>query len=384
MRTLELFSGAGGLALGLEQSGFECIGLLEKDKNACATLRNNFKSEVFEGDIAKFEFKSFDRKIELVAGGPPCQPFSIGGKARGKNDKRDMFPEGLRAIHELQPKAFIFENVKGLLRASFASYFEYIILRLSYPFEKIKENEDWLGHLSRLEKMKSSGAQFSDEYQVLFRCLNAANYGVPQKRERVFIVGLRRDLGINWSFPEPTHSSESLLYSKFVTKEYWDRKDVTPNKADQKTLNDGLIEDRLNKKFGLLKPNTLPWKTVRETLSDLPQPLENGSLEHSGHVLKKGARSYPGHTGSPLDEPSKALKAGVHGVPGGENTLRLHDGSVRYFTVREAARIQTFPDEFQLSGAWSESMRQLGNAAPVKLVSELGSSVKKALELGLS
>lgn len=96
----------------------------------------------------------------------------------------------------------------------------------------------------------------------------------------------------------------------------------------------------------------------------LPEPMEQGCEEYREHVLKKGAKSYPGHTGSPLDEPSKVLKAGVHGVPGGETTLRHNDGSVRYFTVREAARIQTFPDNFEFSGAWSENMRQLGNAVP--------------------
>ena len=223
--------------------------------------------------------------------------------------------------------------------------------------------------------MKSSGEKHSGVYQVLFRCLNAADYGVPQKRERVFIVGFKGDLGIEWSFPNHTHSMDSLLFSKFVSKEYWDINNVLPSSEDQETISNGIIEAKLREKYGFFEPTALPWRTVREALKELPEPTEEDCIGLSGHILKRGARSYPGHTGSPLDEPSKVLKAGVHGVPGGENTVRLADGSIRYFTVREAARIQTFPDSYQFSGAWSENMRQLGNAVPVELASTLGKSV---------
>ncbi len=380
MKTIELFSGAGGLALGLEKSGYLCLGLLEKDKSACDTLRKNFSAEVFESDIQHFSYKKFANQVDLVAGGPPCQPFSLGGKAKGNADRRDMFPEATRAITELKPKAFIFENVKGLLRDSFSTYLEYIILRLSYPFESIKDDETWINHLSRLEKIKSSAIKVSDEYQVLFRCLNAADYGVPQKRERVFIVGFRKDLGVEWSFPDPTHSADSLAFSKFVTEEYWQTTDASPSDQDYAKIKDGTLKKSLINKFGLFEPHNLPWQTVRQALNGLPEPSEQGSEEYKEHVLRKGAKSYPGHTGSPLDEPSKALKAGVHGVPGGENTLRRNDGTVRYFTVREAARIQTFPDNFEFSGAWSENMRQLGNAVPVNLGQSIGLSVSEVLK----
>ena len=379
METIELFSGAGGLALGLEKSGYKCLSLLERDKHACSTLRKNFTSSVFEGDISDFSYKAITNQVALVAGGPPCQPFSLGGKGKGNSDKRDMFPEATRAIAELNPKAFIFENVKGLLRESFATYFEYVILRLSYPYEHIKQEETWIEHLARLEKLKSSATSVGNQYQVLFRCLNAANFGIPQKRERVFIVGFRKDLGIKWSFPEPTHSAESLAYSKFVTEDYWQIVNASPDANDYAKIKDGLVKERLVKKYGLFEPQRLPWQTVRQALSDLPEPTELGCNKHKGHILRVGARSYPGHTGSPLDEPSKALKAGVHGVPGGENTLRKHDGTVRYFTVREAARIQTFPDYYEFSGAWSENMRQLGNAVPVDLGKTIGLSVSQVL-----
>jgi len=119
----------------------------------------------------------------------------------------------------------------------------------------------------------------------------------------------------------------------------------------------------------------LPWQTVRDAISDLPDPEQHPTLLYQAHKFQPGARSYPGHTGSPLDEPAKALKAGDHGVPGGENMLRRVDGSIRYFTVRECARIQTFPDEFIFEGSWGEIMRQLGNAVPVRLAHHVADAV---------
>jgi DNA (cytosine-5)-methyltransferase 1 len=129
------------------------------------------------------------------------------------------------------------------------------------------------------------------------------------------------------------------------------------------------------------KPTTLPWRTVRDTLADLPDPERDPrrAAEICNHQFQPGARTYPGHTGSPLDEPAKTLKAGVHGVPGGENMLSRPDGSVRYFSIRESARLQTFPDEYLFQGSWSETMRQLGNAVPVKLAHHVGSTVMEQL-----
>jgi DNA (cytosine-5)-methyltransferase 1 len=119
---------------------------------------------------------------------------------------------------------------------------------------------------------------------------------------------------------------------------------------------------------------------VRDAIGDLPDPRRFQDSNIPNHVLNPGARSYVGHTGSPLDEPAKTLKAGVHGVPGGENMLARPDGSVRYFTVREAARLQTFPDDFVFRGSWSENMRQLGNAVPVTLAETIARSVARTLE----
>jgi DNA (cytosine-5)-methyltransferase 1 len=116
-------------------------------------------------------------------------------------------------------------------------------------------------------------------------------------------------------------------------------------------------------------------------LRDLPDPRQPHTIQ--GHVFQPGAKSYPGHTGSPIDEPSKALKAGDHGVPGGENMLRHPNGQVRYYTVREAARIQTFPDDWILQGPWTEAMRQIGNAVPVELARVVAASVHKYLQRAL-
>ena len=144
-----------------------------------------------------------------------------------------------------------------------------------------------------------------------------------------------------------------------------------------------MIGARLIARSGKLRerPALLPWQTVRDAISNLPDPQTEvrASQKLINHLYQPGARTYKGHTGSPMDEPAKTLKAGVHGVPGGENMLCRPDGSVRYFTVRESARLQTFPDDYAFHGAWSEAMRQLGNAVPVALARIIGESIKNVL-----
>ncbi len=380
MKSVELFAGGGGLAIGLDQAGFEPQVIVELNKDACNTLRQNYLTDgehlLYEGDIKRFDYRQVEKTVALVSGGPPCQPFSLGGSHKAHNDDRDMFPEAVRAIRELQPKAFIFENVKGLLRKTFAEYFEYIILQLQYPSMAKYEGEDWEHHLSRLEQHHTSLHEPELEYKVVYRLLNSADYGVPQKRERVFIVGFRADVDARWSFPEPTHSDEALFWDKWISGNYWKRHGIPQPTLDDKTLRKVA---RLEKKYGMFAPEALPWVTVRDALSDIPEPQSNRDHSFQNHEFKDGARSYPGHTGSYIDEPSKTLKAGAHGVPGGENMIRYEDDSIRYFTVRESARIQTFPDSYVLEGAWGEAMRQLGNAVPVELARKVGASVYEAL-----
>lgn len=379
LQSIELFAGAGGLGMGFSNSGVHHQAVVEWSKHACETLRTNKRcgvapiaqwADVTEGDVRDFSFESFNG-LDLVTGGPPCQPFSMGGKHRGFLDERDMFPQAVRAIREVKPRAFVFENVKGLTRASFYNYFNYIQLQLEYPSMAAKQGEEWLIHLSRLEQHKTNGGK--SEYHVVARLVNAANYGVPQKRERVFFVGFREDVHRAWAFPEQTHSTDALFRDQWVTGEYWERHKVAKKNRPE-------FPSKSSKKIDFLKscdPSVLglPWKTVRDAISDLPDPEASPTLLVQAHRFQPGARSYPGHTGSPLDEPAKALKAGDHGVPGGENMLRRPDGSIRYFTVRECARIQTFPDDFIFDGSWGEVMRQLGNAVPVQLAQTVAGRV---------
>lgn len=378
MKSLELFSGAGGLAQGLEFAGFQHTALVEWNKDACNSLRSNFKNtEVIEGDIRDFDFKQF-KGVDLISGGPPCQPFSMGGKALGNSDGRDMFPYAINGIRELAPRAFMFENVKGLLRQSFSSYFNYIILQLTYPELTISFHETWQKHLGRLEKIHTSGDYKGLKYNVVYRLVNAANYGVPQKRERVIIVGVKDSLNIEWSFPKETHSFDSLVWSKFVTKDYWEKLEVC--QKDREEINPQLKKkvDKLKARYGMFLPDADPWVTVREAIFDLPDPTKNFK-GFEDHLFRGGARSYPGHTGSSFDEPAKTVKAGDHGVPGGENMIRFANGDVRYFTIREAKRIQTFPDSYRVLGSWTEGMRQLGNAVPVSLGHSIGKQLYKSL-----
>ncbi len=385
MNNLELFAGAGGLAMGMTRAGFVHDAVVEWDADACQTIRENRDHysghgedfALFEGDARSYNYDAHAGLIDVVSGGPPCQPFSMGGKHRGDTDIRDMFPVAIESIRRVSPKAFIFENVKGLLRESFASYFEYITLQLAYPGLARKKSETQEDHLARLQQTKAS-SKSKPTYKVWVRMLNAADYGVPQKRERVFIVGIRSDLGIEYSFPAPTHSEDELLIAKYVTGTYWERHRIP--KA-QRPSPPQRLQSRISK---LAAGNTSEalgrWQTVRDAIADLPDPQSKAAAKFHNHVFNGGARTYPGHTGSPLDEPAKTLKAGVHGVPGGENIIAYPDGSVRYFTVREAARIQTFPDTYRFHGSWSETMRQLGNAVPVRLAEVVSKSVADALD----
>lgn len=385
----------------------------------------------------------FDSSLDLLAGGPPCQPFSTAGKARGKSDVRDMFPEAIRAVKELKPKAFIFENVMGLLRPAFKEYFEYLILQLSFPsisvhgFTSEQQHYVYLKQLSEAiscdlentsfdhddalkqehesystlrddnaaqdrnnddanaakhrdadskHRSASSAAKSSHpcEYHVSYYVLNAADYGVAQIRHRVFIVGWRSDLKVNWSCPKPTHADPTKV-----------------SKSNSLNINLNLDPDLALE----------PWSTVFDAIGDLPRPIgspqedsltahaslipserpvtnksSNTHHNHSpitNHVFKDGAKVYPGHTGSTLNAPSKTIKAGVHGVPGGENMITFKDGSCRYYTVREAARIQSFPDEYVFNTSWTQSMKQIGNAVPVQLAYILGKSIYEALSKAL-
>jgi len=386
MNGLELFAGAGGLGMGVSKAGFVPVQIIEWDRWCCDTINENrargvhpvehWPEPTFD-DVRNVDFERLEGNVELITGGPPCQPFSLGGKHRAYDDERDMWSEAVRAVREVKPKAFIFENVKGLTRQSFATYFSYIQLQLQHPGIVRRKDEDWVHHLSRLEKVHTgSGDKYGLRYRVVPRTINAANFGIPQRRERVVFVGFREDLEIKWSFPDETHSLDALLWTQCRTSKYWERHGV--EKRARK------VSPRLLERAQRLKekPARKPWLTVRDAISDLPDPELEPQFagEFIDHRYQPGARSYAGHVGSPLDEPAKTLKAGVHGVPGGENMLLRPNGSIRYFTVRESARLQTFPDQFIFHGAWGETMRQLGNAVPVGLAEVIAKDVRKHLD----
>ena len=384
MRVIEVFAGAGGLGLGVSIAGFSPARIVEWDRWCCDTIRENRRRrtplvakwpEPLECDVRDVDFSDYAEKIDLVTGGPPCQPFSLGGKHRAHNDVRDMWSEAVRVVRETWPRAFIFENVKGLTRAGFATYLAYIVHQLTFPELVRHEDESWEDHLGRLER-HLTGRRRGDlalSYRVVYRVLNAADYGIPQRRERIVFVGFRSDLGINWSFPEETHSLDALLWDQ-TRGDYWERHEA-PKRSRE-------IAPRFaSRARELERPTRSPWRTVRDAIGDLPDPEHDPrkAAAIANHRFQPGARAYPGHTGSPLDEPAKTLKAGVHGVPGGENMFSRPDGSLRYFTVRESARLQTFPDDFVFHGSWSETMRQLGNAVPVELAAAIAHSVRAHL-----
>lgn len=383
MNSLELFAGAGGLSLGLEEAGWNSKLLIEKDKHACNTLRYNKDKRyhlakdwnIAECDVREVNYKNVQDRIDLVAGGPPCQPFSLGGAHKGENDARDMFPEAIRAVRDLHPKYFLFENVKGLLRKSFDDYFQYIILRLKYPFKVQCEYETWQNHSIRLQQFDKTRNSSSNKYfyRVSYELIDAADYGIPQHRHRIIIIGVREDQDWKFEFPKRTHFYDKLIYSKYISKNYWSNLKI-PEIDDEKHYKN--IATQI-KRLGLTSPfifSDLHYKTVYEAIRSLPFPTDFNK-NYPNHVLKLGAKPYPGHTGSLLHFPSKAIKAGRHGVPGGENMIAYPDGTYRYYSTREAARIQTFPDDYVFTGSWTESMRQIGNAVPVQLGFLLGKTL---------
>ena len=331
LSSVELFTGAGGLALGTELAGFRHDTVVERNRYCCDTIRENQSRgyaalqgwRLYPGDVRDFDYSSIAGDVDLLAGGPPCQPFSIGGKHRAFEDDRDMFPQVVRAVRELKPRAILVENVKGLTRKAFANYFSYIMLQLSHPEISKRREESWSDHRDRLEKYHTKGSWSGLEYNVVPRLLNAANFGVAQKRERVFFVGFRMDLGVAWTFPEETHDQDSLLVEQWISGEYWERHKVAKTHRP-------VMPERVAPRVRLLRsegPGDLfgfgkqPWRTVRDAISDLPDPETGDCSLVWNHTHNAGARSYAGHTGSPLDEASKTLKAGDHGVPGGEIVL---------------------------------------------------------------
>ena len=333
-KCIELFAGAGGLALGLEKAGFEEIGLVEIDKTACDTLRLNRPNwNVIEEDIVKFSqkdlLKEFNLKVgelDLLSGGYPCQSFSYAGKKLGLEDVRGtMFFYYAEFLRQLQPKMFLAENVKGLTTHDGGRTIQTMV-----------------------DVFQDLG------YTVEWKVLNAWNYGVAEKRQRVVIIGTRNDLkeNVKFKYPEP-HDYKPVL------------RDVLQNVPESVGAK---YPEKKKKVFDLVPPGGY-WR-------DLPDDVARDYMKSC--YFMGGGRTGIARRIS-WDEPSLTLTCS----PMMKQTDRCHPDESRPFTTREYARIQSFPDEWKFSGKMNDIYKQIGNAVPVELAKEVGLSIMNALNKGV-
>jgi DNA (cytosine-5)-methyltransferase 1 len=373
---LELFAGAGGMAVGLHMAGFRHLALLEKDSSAVSTLKVNAASgtgvrpelEIGCVDVHQFRYEAVASEVDLLAAGAPCQPFSLAGNHLGDEDERNLFPEVFRAQRALVPRALLLENVWGLARPGFRPYLEYLLLRLARPLSEPRRGESWRQHKQRLLAKGRAGGELT--YDVNIAAIECANFGVPQRRNRLFVVAFRTDLEVGWEWPEANHDEYELLLAKVATGTYWREHGVPPRYGG-----------RVGQESKLVPTGRKRWRTVRDVLRGLPVPDRPDAREkhHPNHYRIDGCREYRGHTGSEMDQPAKTLKAGVHGVPGGEDMVRFSNGMLRYFSLHESALLQTFPPEYVFIGTRSAAIRQIGNAAPVEVVHRVGRLIQQKL-----
>lgn len=326
---IELFSGGGGMALGLESAGLDCMLLNDCDRDACQTLKKNRpRWNVIHGDVAEIDFKAYKGKVDVVAGGFPCQAFSYAGKKLGFKDARGtLFYEFARAVHEIQPLICIGENVRGLLNHENGKTLE--------------------GMISVLDELG---------YDVLPpQILKAIFHRVPQKRERLLIVGLRRGKKLNYEYPQPC--SETFSLKDALKKGPLFNKDVP--------LSPGQNYSTRKKEIMKHVPPGGYWR-------DLPIALQKEYMQKSFYL-------GGGKTGMARrmhwDEPCLTLTCN----PAQKQTERCHPEETRPLTVREYARVQTFPDDWEFMGSLSSQYKQIGNAVPVNLAIEIGRSIIECL-----
>ncbi len=328
-KVLELFAGAGGLAVGMEKAGLKCVALNEIDKHACETLRKNRPNwNVLEGDINNFNFSEYHNQVDVVTGGFPCQAFSYAGKRLGLEDARGtLFYEFARAVKEVNPPICIGENVKGLL---------------SHDNGKTLQ-----GMISILDEIG---------YNVVpVQVLKAINYKVPQKRERLILVGIRKDITAKYEYPKP--------YKKIYNLE---------DALKKGELFDTNVPKSLGAKYPESKKVVLDLVPPKGYWRDLPIDIQKDFMGASFY-LGGGKTGMARRIG--WDEPCLTLTCS----PAQKQTERCHPDETRPFTVREYARIQTFPDEWEFSGPMAQQYKQIGNAVPVNLGREVGYSIVKFL-----
>ena len=310
-----------------------------KTRNARSRTCDSGRSSNTTAHTRDLDFRELNG-VDLLSGGPPCQPFSIGGLHLGPRDQRNMWPEAIRAVAEIRPTAFILENVRGLFRPAFEVYLEYITLQLTYPDLKLRIDEAWRHHLARLRQYAKGRGGKNAAYRVLSRAINAADYGAPQKRHRAISSSAWHPNSaiIGASQRQRIRREGHLRWLKHVERNYWTRHGARricePASKSRGTGTQARSQVRRKKpRSGLGRPC---WTRFQISSADEKEKI-------AGHWQHPGARAYDNHTGSCLDEPAKALKAGDHGVPGSENMLAGRQGDVRYFTIREMARLQGLP-----------------------------------------
>lgn len=306
LTSLELCAGAGGQALGLEQAGFEHLALFENDKHACETLRLNRPHwNVVEHDLFDaYDFAQF-KGVDLLAGGLPCPPFSKAGKQLGQKDSRNLFTRGVEISKIVQPNAIMFENVRGMLDKAFDEYRSWIELQL-----------------------RRQG------YRVSWQLLNASDFGVPQLRPRVVMIGIKQayadDLSLEFEPQKPKTVGESLR--DLMAKNGWSGADI--------------------------------WA---EGASRIAPTLVGGSKRHGGPDLG----------------PTRARQAwaelGVEGRTIADDSPAPDHCGMPRLTVRMAARIQGFPDDWKISGRKTAAYRQVGNAFPPPVAKTVGLNIARAL-----
>ncbi|MEQ2405493.1 DNA (cytosine-5-)-methyltransferase [Enterobacter intestinihominis] len=329
---LELFAGAGGMALGLEKAGLKSVLLNEIDSHACKTLRKNRPEwNVVEGDVSKVDFTPYRNTVDVLAGGFPCQAFSYAGKKLGFEDTRGtLFFEFARAVKEINPKVLLAENVRGLLN-----------------------HDDG----RTLDTIKSI---ITDLGYTLFepRVLKAIFYKVPQKRERLIIVAVRNDLanGIDYEWPSS--------YNKILTLK------AALKKGE---LYDSDVPESEGQKYPKRKAEILSMVPPGGYWRDLPEDIQKEYMLKSFYL--GGGKTGMARRLS-WDEPSLTLTC----APAQKQTERCHPEETRPLTVREYARIQTFPDDWVFEGPMSAKYKQIGNAVPVNLSFAVGKSVVHLLE----
>ena len=331
LNTIELFAGAGGLALGVEKAGFNTLGCIEFDKDACATLRKNRPDwRVIEADIADISSQNLEElislqkgELDLLSGGAPCQAFSYAGKKLGLEDARGtLFYHYAVFLQKLQPKMFLFENVRGLLSHDKGKTYKTIT-----------------------EIFEQAG------YCIYRKVLNAWDYGVAQKRERLITIGIRKDLlgKVQFNFPQP-HEYKPVL------------RDILLDCP----VSEGTPYSEYKRKIFELVPPGGYWR-------DIPEEI---AKEYMKSCWNMGG----GRTGIlrrlSLDEPSLTVLTS----PSQKQTDRCHPLEARPFTVRENARCQSFPDDWEFCGSISSQYKQVGNAVPVNLAYEIAVRIKEALD----